>query len=163
MARLNLLIIDELGFVPLPRTGPELLFEVFSQRYERGSILVTTNMPFDEWTEVLGSDRLTGALMASTIILDKGSLTVSFQGSPSVDEGTAATFTVALSRVSDEIVTADWTTRQVSDPLDPGETDNPGDDYVAAAGTVSIPSGSTSATFTVDTTDDTLVLQLQLA
>ena len=60
---LKLLIIDELGFVPLSRTGAELLFEVFSQRYERGSILVTTNLPFDEWTEVFGSERLTGALL----------------------------------------------------------------------------------------------------
>ena len=40
-----------------------MLFEVFSQRYERGSILVTTNLPFDEWTEVFGSERLTGALL----------------------------------------------------------------------------------------------------
>ena len=63
LARLNLLIIDELGFVPLSKTGAELLFEVFSQRYERGSILVTTNLPFDEWTEVFGSERLTGALL----------------------------------------------------------------------------------------------------
>ena len=63
LSRLKLLIIDELGFVPLSRTGAELLFEVFSQRYERGSILVTTNLPFDEWTEVFGSERLTGALL----------------------------------------------------------------------------------------------------
>ena len=63
MSRLSLLIIDELGFVPLSPTGAELLFEVFSQRYERGSILVTTNLPFDEWTEVFGSERLTGALL----------------------------------------------------------------------------------------------------
>ena len=63
LSRLGLLIIDELGFVPLSPTGAELLFEVFSQRYERGSILVTTNLPFDEWTEVFGSDRLTGALL----------------------------------------------------------------------------------------------------
>ena len=63
LARLQLLIIDELGFVPLSHTGAELLFEVFSQRYERGSILVTTNLPFDEWTEVFGSERLTGALL----------------------------------------------------------------------------------------------------
>ena len=63
LSRLNLLIIDELGFVPLSRTGAELLFEVFSQRYERGSILVTTNLPFDEWTEVFGSERLTGTLL----------------------------------------------------------------------------------------------------
>jgi DNA replication protein DnaC len=63
LSRVNLLIIDELGFVPLSRTGAELLFEVFSQRYERGSILVTTNLPFDEWTDVFGSERLTGALL----------------------------------------------------------------------------------------------------
>ncbi len=63
LSRVNLLIIDELGFVPLSRTGAELLFEVFSQRYERGSIMVTTNLPFDEWTEVFGSERLTGALL----------------------------------------------------------------------------------------------------
>ena len=54
LSRLGLLlIVDELGFVPLSPTGAELLFEVFSQRYERGSILVTTNLPFDERTEVL--------------------------------------------------------------------------------------------------------------
>src|SRR6266851_2375363 len=41
----------------------ELLFEVFSQRYERGSTVVTSNMPFDEWTSVFGSERLTGALL----------------------------------------------------------------------------------------------------
>ena len=63
LSRLSLLIIDELGFVPLSRTGAELLFEVFSQHYERGSILVTTNLPFDEWTEAFGSERLTGALL----------------------------------------------------------------------------------------------------
>ena len=43
----------------LSRTGAKLLIEVFSQRYERGSILVATNLPFDEWTEVFGSERLT--------------------------------------------------------------------------------------------------------
>ena len=63
LSRLSLLIIYELGFVPLSPTGAELLFEVFSQRCERGSILVTTNLPFDEWTEVFGSERLTGALL----------------------------------------------------------------------------------------------------
>ena len=63
LSRLSLLIIDELGFVPLSSTAAELLFEVFSQRYERGSILVTTNLPFDEWTEVFGPERLTGALL----------------------------------------------------------------------------------------------------
>ena len=63
LSRLNLLIIAEPGFVPRSPTGAELLFEVFSQRYEPGSILVTTNLPFDEWTEVFGSERLTGALL----------------------------------------------------------------------------------------------------
>ena len=60
LSRLKLLIIDELGFVPLSKTGTELLFEIISQRYERGSILITTNLPFEEWTEVFGSERLTG-------------------------------------------------------------------------------------------------------
>ena len=59
----DLLIIDELGFVPLSKTGAELLFEVISQRYERGSIIITSNLPFDEWTEVFGAERLTGAIL----------------------------------------------------------------------------------------------------
>ena len=59
----KLLIIDELGYVPLTRSGAELLFDVFSQRHERGSTIVTSNLPFDEWTSVLGSERLTGALL----------------------------------------------------------------------------------------------------
>jgi DNA replication protein DnaC len=63
MASYEPLIVDELGFVPLSKSGAELLFEVFSQRYERGATLVTSNLPFQEWTEVLGSERLTGALL----------------------------------------------------------------------------------------------------
>ena len=63
LASYELLIVDELGFVPLSKSGAELLFEVFSQRYERGSTMVTSNLPFQEWTEVLGSERLTGALL----------------------------------------------------------------------------------------------------
>jgi len=63
LAAYKLLIIDELGFVPLSQTGAELLFEVFSQRYERGSTIVTSNLPFEEWTSVFGSERLTGALL----------------------------------------------------------------------------------------------------
>ena len=59
----KLLIVDELGYVPLSPTGAELLFEVFSQRYERGSTIVTSNLPFEDWTSVLGSERLTGALL----------------------------------------------------------------------------------------------------
>jgi len=63
MASYELLIVDELGFVPLSKSGAELLFEVFSQRYERGSTMVTSNLPFQELTDVLGSERLTGALL----------------------------------------------------------------------------------------------------
>ena len=63
LAAVKLLIIDELGYVPLSPTGAELLFETFSQRYERGSTIVTSNLPFEGWTSVLGSERLTGALL----------------------------------------------------------------------------------------------------
>jgi len=63
LAKQELLIVDELGFVPLSKSGAELLFEVLSQRYERGATLVTSNLPFNEWTEILGTERLTGALL----------------------------------------------------------------------------------------------------
>jgi DNA replication protein DnaC len=63
LTAVKLLIIDELGFVPLSKTGAELLFEVISQRYERGSTMITSNLPFDEWTETFGTERLTGALL----------------------------------------------------------------------------------------------------
>ena len=63
LAGYKLLIVDELGYVPLSPTGAELLFETFSQRYERGSIIVTSNLPFDEWTSVFASERLTGTLL----------------------------------------------------------------------------------------------------
>ena len=56
-------LLDELGYVPFTAIGAELLFEVFSRRYEHGATLVTSNLPFDEWTSVLGSERLTGALL----------------------------------------------------------------------------------------------------
>ena len=59
----ELLIIDELGFVPLSKTGAELLFELVSQRYERGATIITSNLPFDEWTATFGDERLTGALL----------------------------------------------------------------------------------------------------
>ncbi len=59
----KLLIIDALGFVPLRKTGTELLFALISQRYERGATLITSNLPSDEWTETFGSERLTGALL----------------------------------------------------------------------------------------------------
>jgi len=59
----KLLIIDELGYVPFSNTGAELLFETVSRRYERGSTIITSNLPFDEWTSVFGNERLTGALL----------------------------------------------------------------------------------------------------
>jgi DNA replication protein DnaC len=59
IASYELLIVEELDFVPLSKTGAELLFEMLSQRYERGATMITSNLPFQEWTEILGSERLT--------------------------------------------------------------------------------------------------------
>jgi DNA replication protein DnaC len=61
--RLDLLILDELGYVPFAKAGAELLFDVVARAYERSSLIVTTNLPFENWTEVLGSERLTGAML----------------------------------------------------------------------------------------------------
>jgi DNA replication protein DnaC len=63
LAQLDLLILDELGYVPTGKAGAELLFDVLSTAYERVSLIVTTNLPFEHWTEVLGSERLTGAAL----------------------------------------------------------------------------------------------------
>jgi hypothetical protein len=54
---------SQLGYVPLSPIGAELLFEVLSQRYECGSTIVISNLPFEDWTSVPGSERLTGALL----------------------------------------------------------------------------------------------------
>lgn len=62
-ARLDLLVLDELGYVPASKVGAELLFDVISSAYERSSLIVTSNLPFESWTEVLGSERLTGATL----------------------------------------------------------------------------------------------------
>jgi DNA replication protein DnaC len=62
-AKLDLLVLDELGYVPASKVGSELLFDVISTAYERTSLIVTTNLPFESWTEVLGSERLTGATL----------------------------------------------------------------------------------------------------
>jgi len=61
--RHHLLVLDELGYVPFTKTGAELLFGVLTERYERGSVLVTTNLDFASWTDVFGDARLTGALL----------------------------------------------------------------------------------------------------
>jgi DNA replication protein DnaC len=63
LAKLDVLILDELGYVPASKLGSELLFDVISTAYERTSVIVTTNLPFEQWTEVLGSERLTGAVL----------------------------------------------------------------------------------------------------
>ncbi len=63
LAKLDLLILDELGYVPASKIGAELLFDVISSAYERTSLIVTTNLPFESWTEVFGSERLTGATL----------------------------------------------------------------------------------------------------
>jgi DNA replication protein DnaC len=63
LSRLDLIILDELGYVPFSKTGAELLFDVISQAYERSSVILTTNLPFESWIEVMGSERLTGALL----------------------------------------------------------------------------------------------------
>jgi DNA replication protein DnaC len=59
----DLLILDELGYVPFSKAGAELLFEIVSRAYERLSLILTTNLPFEQWTEVMGSERLTGAML----------------------------------------------------------------------------------------------------
>ena len=62
-AAVRLAVVDELGYVPLSQTGSELLFDVFSRRYENGATIVTSNLPFQELTTVFASERLTGALL----------------------------------------------------------------------------------------------------
>ncbi len=63
LAKLDLLILDELGYVPASQLGAELLFDVISSAYERTSVIITTNLAFERWVEVLGSERLTGAAL----------------------------------------------------------------------------------------------------
>jgi len=63
LQRLDLLVIDELGYVPFSKAGAELLFDLISQAYEHHSLMVSTNLAFEEWTEIFGSERLTGALL----------------------------------------------------------------------------------------------------
>lgn len=63
LERMDLIILDELGYVPFSKTGAELLFDVISRAYEQTSLILTTNLPFEQWIEVLGSERLTGAML----------------------------------------------------------------------------------------------------
>ena len=61
--KIDLLIVDELGYISFSRSGAELLFQVFADRYERGSILITSNLPFGEWGQIFQGDRMTAALL----------------------------------------------------------------------------------------------------
>jgi len=63
LEKTHLLICDELGYVTMSRGGVELLFRVFADRYERGSLLVTTNLPFSEWGQIFQGERMTAALL----------------------------------------------------------------------------------------------------
>jgi DNA replication protein DnaC len=63
MRGLELIVLDELGYVPFSKARAELLFEVISHAYEYQSLIVTSNLPFDQWTTILGCERLTGALL----------------------------------------------------------------------------------------------------
>ena len=63
LKKVDLLVLDELGFVPLPASGAELLFDIVSDRYEKASIVITTNLPFEEWISVLASEPLTHAML----------------------------------------------------------------------------------------------------
>jgi DNA replication protein DnaC len=63
LGKQHLLVLDEFGYVPASKAGAELLFDIISTAYERQSLIITTNLPFENWTEVLGSERLTGAAL----------------------------------------------------------------------------------------------------
>jgi DNA replication protein DnaC len=62
-ARYDLLILDELGYIPFSKEGGELLFQVLAERYERGSVMITTNLGFADWTQVFGDAAMTAALL----------------------------------------------------------------------------------------------------
>jgi DNA replication protein DnaC len=62
-ARYDLLIIDELGYVPFSKEGAELLFQVLAQRHEKASVIITSNLGFADWTQIFGEPTLTAALL----------------------------------------------------------------------------------------------------
>lgn len=61
--RYDLIVLDEVGYVPFAQVGAELLFQVISERAERATFIITTNLPFSEWTQVFPSARLCKALL----------------------------------------------------------------------------------------------------
>jgi DNA replication protein DnaC len=62
-SRYDLLILDELGYVPFSKEGAELLFQVLAERHEKGSVMITTNLGFADWTQVFGDPVMTAALL----------------------------------------------------------------------------------------------------
>ena len=94
-----------------------------------------------------GSGVSTTQNKASTNILDEDSLTVSIEGTPTVTEGGAATFTITLSTASEETVTVGWQTNQAGDTLEAGVTAEPDKDYTAASGDLAIQAGDTSGDY----------------
>jgi DNA replication protein DnaC len=73
----TVLVVDELGYLPIDKTGADLLFQIFSQRYERGSLLITTNQPYKHWDRIFNNDStLTSAVLdrvlhhAETLIIE---------------------------------------------------------------------------------------------
>jgi DNA replication protein DnaC len=62
-ARYDLLVLDELGYIPFSKEGAELLFQVLAERHEKGSVMITTNLGFADWTQVFGDPVMTAALL----------------------------------------------------------------------------------------------------